>query len=482
MPVLDLSVLDLNGSKPQGPVCFSYVKLELFLLELQDTTLINELFQKLGVSDKFQEALTAANFVTPSKIQAEAIPALIDGDDVLGIAQTGTGKTAAFGLPLLQRLDKLSDATKPNHPQALVLAPTRELAIQIHQELTHFAGSTSLRLSCIYGGVGQNPQVRMLRRGVDILIATPGRLLDLIDQGHVRLGDVKMLVLDEADRLLDMGFIRDVKRIVKLTPKKRQSLLFSATMPGAVSELAQDMLIKPKRIEVAPKQITVERIEQRVAIVDTADKLAATHALLQTKEVKKAIIFTRTKHGADKVAKKLRAAGIGAEAIHGNKSQNARNRALDSFKGGDVWVLVATDIAARGIDIDGVTHVINFELPHEPESYVHRIGRTGRAGADGCAWSLVDPSEAKRLKAVERLIRFELQRETLDFEVTVPAELRAGDGDRKSGNRSDGRGRNRNNGNGRGDANGNKSGSDSNGNKSNKGRRPRRRKVAAKAA
>ncbi|XOV82618.1 MAG: DEAD/DEAH box helicase [bacterium] len=382
----------------------------------------NDLFQKLGVSQKFQAALDAAGFVTPSKIQDQAIPALIEGRDVLGIAQTGTGKTAAFGLPLLQRLDARNSPAQPKHPLGLVLAPTRELAIQIHKELTGFAASTSLRLGCIYGGVGQNPQVKMLRNGLDILIATPGRLLDLIGQQHVKLGHVELLVLDEADRLLDMGFIRDVKRIVAATPRKRQSLLFSATMPDAVAELAAEMLHKPVRVEVAPRQVTVEKIDQRVTMVATPDKLAAMEHILRRDDVKKAIAFTRTKHGADKVARKLRNAGINAEAIHGNKSQNARNRALDAFKNGDAWVLVATDIAARGIDIDGVTHVVNFELPHEPESYVHRIGRTGRAGAAGSAWSLVDPSEVKRLRAVEKLIRMPITQEDLDIEVTVPVE------------------------------------------------------------
>jgi len=384
--------------------------------------LSNDLFQKLGVSQKFQAALDAANFVTPSQIQDQAIPALIEGRDVLGIAQTGTGKTAAFGLPLLQRLDARDKPAQPHHPVGLVLAPTRELAIQIHTELTAFAAATPLRLGCIYGGVGQNPQVKMLRNGLDILIATPGRLLDLIGQQHVKLGHVELLVLDEADRLLDMGFIRDVKKIVAATPRKRQSLLFSATMPDAVAELAAEMLHKPVRVEVAPKQVTVEKIDQRVTMVATPDKLAAIEHILRRDDVKKAIAFTRTKHGADKVARKLRNAGINAEAIHGNKSQNARNRALDGFKNGDTWVLVATDIAARGIDIDGVTHVVNFELPHEPESYVHRIGRTGRAGAAGSAWSLVDPSEVKRLRAVERLIRMPITQEDLDIEVTVPVE------------------------------------------------------------
>jgi len=446
--------------------------------------LTNNLFSDLGVAPKFQPALDAAKFVTPSKIQDQAIPILLQGKDVLGVAQTGTGKTAAFGLPLLQLLDAKNLATKASHPYALVLAPTRELAMQIYAELKQFGRGTNLQMTCIYGGVGQNPQVKALRRGIDILVATPGRLLDLVEQKHVHLGQVQILVLDEADRLLDMGFIRDVKRIVSMTPSKRQSLLFSATMPDAVTELADKMLKNPIRIEVAPKQMTVERIEQHVAVVDNADKIAATIHLLQQKVVRKAIVFTRTKHGADKVAKKLRTAGIGAEAIHGNKSQNARNRALGSFKTGDVWVLVATDIAARGIDVDGVTHVINYELPHEPESYVHRIGRTGRAGAAGTAWSLVDPGEVKRFHAVERFIKMEITRESLDFPAVAPHDLgvidRANRGQGKS--QSKPRRNNRQGGRGQGGQNQNSGQTGSGSGGGNKRRRPHRRKAPTQAA
>jgi ATP-dependent RNA helicase RhlE len=424
--------------------------------------LINERFQSLGISDKFQNALAEAKYVEPSKIQARAIPALIDGADVLGIAQTGTGKTAAFGLPLLQRLDAENAPAQSRHPRALIMAPTRELAMQIHRELTFFASPTSLQLTCIYGGVGQNPQVKALRKGVDILIATPGRLLDLINQDHVRLGNVSALVLDEADRLLDMGFIRDVKKIVAMTPRKRQSLLFSATMPEIVSKLAHEMLHKPTRIEVAPKQVTVDKIEQHVAMVDNVDKQHALEFLLVDVEVKKAIVFTRTKHGADKVARKLCNAGIGAEAIHGNKSQNARNRALQNFKDGDAWVLVATDIAARGIDIEGVTHVINQELPHEPESYVHRIGRTGRAGASGRAWSMVDPGEQKRLRAIEKLLRRSIPQEVLELPPRSESETHQ---DRPAQHRSQQQNKSSNN---------SEAGT--------KRRRPRRRKARAKAA
>ena len=322
----------------------------------------------------------------------------------MGVAQTGTGKTAAFGLPLLQRLDQANEPARPRRPKSLILAPTRELALQIHTELEKFAKNTPLRSSVIFGGVGQNPQVRQLQRGVDVLVATPGRLLDLAAQGHVDLSMISVLVLDEADRLLDMGFIRDVRRIVEQTPKSRQSLLFSATMSKGVSQLARNILRDPIRVDVSPKQPTVKKIDQRVIMVETPDKPEVLQTLLHDEALSRAIVFTRTKHGANKVAKKLCAAGISADAIHGNKSQSARQRALADFKKGRTWVLVATDIAARGLDIEGVSHVINFELPHEPESYVHRIGRTGRAGASGVAWSMVDPSEVSRLRAIEKLI------------------------------------------------------------------------------
>ena len=326
----------------------------------------------------------------------------------MGVAQTGTGKTAAFGLPLLQRLDQANEPARTRRPRSLILAPTRELASQIHTELEKFAKNTSIRCSVIFGGVGQNPQVRQLQKGVDVLVATPGRLLDLVGQGHVDLSTISVLVLDEADRLLDMGFIRDVKRIVQQTPKSRQSLLFSATISKDVSELARKMLRDPIRVNVSPKQPTVKKIDQRVIMVENPDKLETLQTLLHDKALSRAIVFTRTKHGANKVVKKLCAAGISADAIHGNKSQSARQRALADFKKGRTWVLVATDIAARGLDIEGVSHVINLELPHEPESYVHRIGRTGRAGASGVAWSLVAPSEVSRLRAVEKLIRLDL--------------------------------------------------------------------------
>jgi ATP-dependent RNA helicase RhlE len=345
-------------------------------------------------------------YTEPTPIQSQAIPRLLQGRDLLGIAQTGTGKTAAFALPLLQRLDEENSPARPRRPRALILAPTRELALQIHDELERFGKHTRLRHAFIFGGVSANPQIKALKQGLDVVVATPGRLLDLAGQRYIDLSEVEVLVLDEADRLLDMGFIRDVKRIVDQTPKTRQSLLFSATMPKAVAALARKILDDPIRVDVSPKQVTVKEIDQRFVMVGTGDKQRMLEHLLKDDEVSRAIVFTRTKHGANKVARKLENAGIGAEAIHGNKSQGARQRALRNFKNGDAWVLVATDIAARGIDIDAVSHVFNYELPHEPESYVHRIGRTGRAGATGAAWSLVDPSERSRLRAVEKLIRF----------------------------------------------------------------------------
>jgi len=362
-------------------------------------------FSSLGIGASLCRALAEIGYERPTPIQAQAIPALLDGDDLLGIAQTGTGKTAAFSLPILEMLMADRVKAEPKRPNVLILAPTRELAAQIRDEIASFARHTRLRHACIFGGVGQNPQVAALAAGVEILVATPGRLLDLAENGFVDFGAISHLVLDEADRLLDMGFIRDVRRIIRQLPRERQSLLFSATMPKEVAELAAEILDRPVRIDVSPQKVTVEKIDQGVLVIGNNRKQAALQKLLLDPSVTRAIVFTRTKHGANRVASKLDKAGITAEAIHGNKSQNARTRALENFKTGDSWVLVATDIAARGIDIDGISHVINFELPHEPESYVHRIGRTARAGASGVAWSLVDPSELSRLKAIERLTR-----------------------------------------------------------------------------
>lgn len=363
-------------------------------------------FESLGIGGKFLRALNDVGYRQPTPIQSQAIPHLLEGRDLLGVAQTGTGKTAAFAVPALQRLDDENSPARSRHPRALILAPTRELALQISDELSTLGRYARLRHAVVFGGVGQNPQVRALVKGVDVLVATPGRLLDLAAQGHVDLSAVSILVLDEADRLLDMGFIRDVKRIIAQTPERRQSLLFSATMPKEVTMLAREILYDPIRVDVSPEHVTLKEIDQRVVIVGNSDKRRVLERLLRDDTVSRAIVFTRTKHGANRLTRQLQASGIGAEAIHGNKSQSARLRALENFQSGDAWVLVATDIAARGIDFHAVSHVFNYELPHEPESYVHRIGRTGRAGATGVAWSLVDPSERKRLRAVEKLIRF----------------------------------------------------------------------------
>ncbi len=402
-------------------------------------------FRSLEIGGKFLRVLDEVGYEIPTPIQAQAIPHLLQGKDLLGVAQTGTGKTAAFALPLLQLLDSAAAPARAKRPRALILAPTRELALQIHDEFKIFARYTKLRHTYVFGGVGQNPQVKALARGIDVLVATPGRLLDLAAQRHLDLSDVSVLVLDEADRLLDMGFVRDVKRIVAQTPKSRQSLLFSATMPKEVASLAREILKDPVRVDVSPKQVTVKEIEQRVVMVDNADKRRALVHLLRDESVTRAIVFTRTKHGANKVARQLENSGIVAEAIHGNKSQNARQRALQNFKNGDAWVLVATDIAARGIDIDGVSHVFNYELPHEPESYVHRIGRTGRAGAAGMALSLVDPSERGRLRAVERLIRFSPAELKLELPPRESNELAGTASQRSSQGAAGGSGGNRRN-------------------------------------
>jgi len=362
-------------------------------------------FSELGIAEPLCRALRAEAYLNPTPIQAQAIPPLLEGRDLLGIAQTGTGKTAAFALPLLQQLDKQRQERRHRAPRALILAPTRELAIQIGDALGTYGRHLGLRKAVIFGGVGQQPQVRALGRGLDIVVATPGRLLDLMRQGHLKLHQVSTLVLDEADRMLDMGFIRDVRRIVAALPKQRQTLLFSATMPSDVAKLAAEILHRPLRVEVTPKAVAVERIEQHVHFVEARGKRALLTELLADRGLERVIVFTRTKHGAERVARHLDKAGIAAGAIHGDKSQGARQRALAEFRSGKARVLVATDIAARGIDVDGVSHVINFEIPNQPESYVHRIGRTARAGAEGIAISLCDASERGHLKAIEKLTR-----------------------------------------------------------------------------
>ena len=382
-------------------------------------------FKELGVSRHLCGVLAARGYDKPTDIQKQALPEIIAGKDVLGIAQTGTGKTGAFCLPVLERLFQDERRAERNRPQVLVVAPTRELVSQIVDEAKAFVGGRKIRCFGLTGGVSQRPQEAKLNRGIEILVATPGRLLDLAGQGFVELGSVSCFVLDEADQLLDMGFIRDINRILKLLPRQRQSLLFSATMPKAVETLAHRILQNPVRIEVTPRKITVESIRQGYVQVESKLKQQALQVLLAQQEVRKAIVFARTKHGANRVAEKLDKQGVCVEVIHGNKSQNARNRALNSFKSGDAWVLVATDVAARGIDIRDVTHVINFDLPQEPEVYVHRIGRTARAGAEGVAWSLVDREERSLLKKIERLTKISISKVLLEAAETGDDDVSA---------------------------------------------------------
>jgi len=362
-------------------------------------------FSDLDLIEPLLRALDAKNYTEPTPIQARAIPPLLAGKDLLGVAQTGTGKTAAFGLPILQHITQARSPAGARATRALVLAPTRELAIQIGEEVRAYGRYLDLRQAVVFGGVGQQPQVRALARGVDILIATPGRLLDLLGQGHLRLDRVTHFVLDEADRMLDMGFIHDVRRVVAALPRRRQTAFFSATMPHEVARLAGDILADPLRVEVAPSATTVERVEQHVFFVETANKRALLAEVLKDPALNRVIVFSRTKHGANRIALQLEKRGVNAAAIHGNKSQGTRQRALEGFKSGRTRVLVATDIAARGIDVDDVSHVINFDLPNEPESYVHRIGRTARAGAAGIALSFCDPGEREFLRDIEKLTR-----------------------------------------------------------------------------
>ena len=361
-------------------------------------------FADMGLAQSIARGIRDLGYDQPTPIQSLGIPLLLTGADLLATAQTGTGKTASFGIPMLERLsaEDGSGAPKTKEPRGLVLAPTRELALQILEELRSLARHTRMRIAVLHGGVGKGNQIRQLRAGIDILVATPGRLLDLMGEGHARLNRVSALALDEADRLLDMGFVHDVRRIIKATPTSRQSMLFSATMPAAVNSLAREFLDRPQRVDVSPDEPTVANISQHVLRVANEAKAATLEKLLREPSVTRAIVFTRTKHRANRVAKALVKAGIAAEAIHGNKSQNARQRALQAFKDNRIWVLVATDIAARGIDVDDVSHVVNFDIPNEVESYVHRIGRTARAGASGTAWSLVDPDELGDMAAIRR--------------------------------------------------------------------------------
>jgi len=361
------------------------------------------MFSDLGLAPVLLNAVQREGYEQPTPVQERTIPPLLEGRDVLGIAQTGTGKTAAFALPVLHIMAK-AEPQRQRNIRALVLSPTRELAAQIGERFAAYSRDMGLRHLVIFGGVNQNPQVRALQRGIDILVATPGRLLDLVGQGHIDLTHVEFFVLDEADRMLDMGFIHDIKKVLKILPNQRQNLLFSATMPESIATLANSFLRDVVTVEVTPETVTVDRIEQHVMFMKKADKRRALVDVIIDEQVHCGIVFTRTKHGANRLVKQLGQAGIDAAAIHGNKSQGARTRALDAFKSGDIPILVATDIASRGIDVDGITHVFNYDLPNEPESYVHRIGRTARAGRAGKAFAFCEATEAGYLVGIERLI------------------------------------------------------------------------------
>lgn len=361
-------------------------------------------FHSLKLIDSLLKALQEEGYTTPTPIQQQSIPIVLEGKDLLGCAQTGTGKTAAFALPILQRLDANKSYGNKRRIRSLIVTPTRELAIQINDSFKAYGRYTDLTSTVIFGGVNQNPQTTVLKNGVDILVATPGRLLDLMDQGYISLRDIEIFVLDEADRMLDMGFIHDVKKLLKVLPAKRQSLFFSATMPPEIVKLANTILYNPEKVSVTPVSSTVDIIQQGVYFVDKGNKNALLIDILRNEDIKTVLVFTRTKHGADKVVKMLLKNNIKAEAIHGNKAQNARQRALTNFKAQTTRVLVATDIAARGIDVDDLEYVINYDMSNIPETYVHRIGRTGRAGAKGTALSFCDATEKEYLKDVEKLI------------------------------------------------------------------------------
>lgn len=364
-------------------------------------------FQSLGLSNTLLRAVKAEGYTTPTPVQQQSIPPLLEGRDVLGVAQTGTGKTAAFALPVLQIMNRKKPQGK-RFIRALILSPTRELAAQIDERFAAYSEHMDLRHRVIFGGVNQNPQVRALQKGLDILVATPGRLLDLIGQGHIDITRVEFFVLDEADRMLDMGFIRDIEKVIKLLPKQRQNLLFSATMPKSIAKLAGTFLNNAVMVDVSPKEMTVDRIEQKIMFLRKADKRRLLVQLIKEERVKCGIVFTRTKHGANRLVKQLDQSNIAAAAIHGNKSQGARTKALAGFKNGSIPILVATDIASRGIDVDGITHVFNYDLPNEPESYVHRIGRTARAGRSGIAYAFCDDTESGYLVGIQQLIGKEI--------------------------------------------------------------------------
>ncbi|MBT61342.1 MAG: DEAD/DEAH box helicase [Euryarchaeota archaeon] len=402
-------------------------------------------FHALGLSEALLRAVESEGYTDATPVQELSIPPLLKGRDVLGVAQTGTGKTAAFALPVLQIMDRNRPQGK-RHIRALILSPTRELAAQIDERFAAYSEHMDLRHRVIFGGVNQNPQVRALQKGLDILVATPGRLLDLIGQGHIDLGKVEFFVLDEADRMLDMGFIRDIQKVLKLLPARRQNLLFSATMPKSIATLAGSFLNNAVMVDVSPKEMTVDRIEQKIMFLRKADKRRLLVQLIKEERVKCGIVFTRTKHGANRLVKQLDQSNIAAAAIHGNKSQGARTKALAGFKNGSIPILVATDIASRGIDVDGITHVFNYDLPNEPESYVHRIGRTARAGRSGIAYAFCDDSESGYLVGIQQLIGKEIPVESshpFHFVGAIPKPGQKA-GKVKTGGGSNGRQNNRN--------------------------------------
>jgi len=375
------------------------------------------LFEQLGLTAPLLKALQKEGYTVPTPIQVQAIPAALNGKDTLGLAQTGTGKTAAFALPILQLLDG-KQLKGYKHIRALILTPTRELAVQISESFESYGKYTGVKQEVIFGGVSQHTQTIALRNGTDILIATPGRLLDLMNQGYVHLDHLEIFVLDEADRMLDMGFVHDVRKVIKALPRQKQTMLFSATMPPPIAQLVASLLHAPVRIEVAPVSSTAERIEQFVYFIPKQKKQTLLVHLLNEKNMERTLVFTRTKHGADRIAKELKRASIHADAIHGNKSQSARQNALNNFKRGKLKVLVATDIAARGIDVDALEHVINFDMPDVAETYVHRIGRTGRAGANGIAISFCDgKEEMSNLKSINKLIGLKIPAVAHPFEI-----------------------------------------------------------------
>ncbi|RZF23294.1 DEAD/DEAH box helicase [Halobacteriovorax vibrionivorans] len=365
-------------------------------------------FDSLKLLPEILSSLNKKGYKKPTPIQAQSIPHLLTGGDILGIAQTGTGKTAAFSLPILNNLGSNKIKTKPRHMRTLILTPTRELASQINENIEEYGKGLGIKSTVIFGGVKPRPQILQLKKGMDVIVATPGRFLDLMSNDQIQFGQLETFVLDEADRMLDMGFIRDVNKIIARLPKKRQTLLFSATMPQDIVNLSKKLLVKPKKVEVTPESTTVEKIDQKINFVHKTNKPKLLINILEDQSIEHVLVFTKTKHGANRVVKHLDQVGITSAAIHGNKSQGAREKALGGFKKGTIRVLVATDIAARGIDVSHITHVINYNLPDDPKSYVHRIGRTARAGRDGIAISFCDDTEKKLLKDIEKTIKYQI--------------------------------------------------------------------------